>query len=85
MIHDNSLNWVMYEYYFSFPREKREAILKEQHEKTTEMLRSVLSPFITDKESLDMLIPHEPSLVSASMKFLRIFAIISHLFHSSPL
>ena len=52
----DSLNWVKYEYYFSFPREQREALLKQQHEKTTDMLRNILSPFICDNDRLDVLI-----------------------------
>ena len=52
----DSLNWVMYEYYFSFPREQREALLKQQHEKTADMLRNILSPFICDNDRLDVLI-----------------------------
>ena len=54
--HENSLNWVLYEYYFSFPREKREKMLKEKHVQTAEMLRLLLNHFIEDKEKLDMLI-----------------------------
>lgn len=52
----DSLNWVLYEYYFSFPREQREVLLKQQHEKTADMLRNILSPFICDNDRLDMLI-----------------------------
>ena len=37
-----SLNWVLYEYYFSFPREQRETLLKQQHEKTAALLRDIL-------------------------------------------
>ena len=51
-----SLNWVMYEYYFSFPREQREALLKQQHEKTADMLRNILNPFICNNDRLDLLI-----------------------------
>ena len=56
MNYRDSLNWVMYEYYFSFPREQREALLKQQHEKTADMLRNILSSFICDNDRLDMLI-----------------------------
>ncbi len=52
----DSLNWVMYEYYFSFPREQREALLKQQHERMADMLRNILSPFICDNDRIDMLI-----------------------------
>ena len=54
--HENSLNWVLYEYYFSFPKEKREKLLKEKHEQTADMIRILLDHFIEDKEKLDMLI-----------------------------
>lgn len=56
MDYKNSLNWVLYEYYFSFPREQRETLLKQQHEKTADMLRNILSPFICDNDRLDILI-----------------------------
>lgn len=50
-----SLNWVLYEYYFSFPREQRETLLKQQHEQTAALLRDILGSFIVGDE-LDMLI-----------------------------
>ena len=52
----DSLNWVLYEYYFSFPRAEREALLKQQHEKMADMLRNILGSFICDHDRLDMLI-----------------------------
>ena len=52
----DSLNWVLYEYYFSFPRQEREALLKQQHEKTADILRIIFTPFINDSDRLDMLI-----------------------------
>ena len=51
----DSLNWVLYEYYFSFPREQRETLLKQQHEQTAALLREILGSFIVGDE-LDMLI-----------------------------
>ena len=51
----NSLNWVMYEYIFSFPREQREAMLKEKHSSTAAMIKDILSPFIRSEEKADML------------------------------
>ena len=51
----DSLNWVLYEYYFSFPREQRETLLKQQHEQTAALLRDILGSFIVGAE-LDMLI-----------------------------
>lgn len=54
--HEKSLNWVLYEYYFSFPREHRENMLKDKHKQTADMLRILLDPFIEDKGKLDMLI-----------------------------
>lgn len=55
MDYKDSLNWVLYEYYFSFPREQREALLKQQHEQTAALLRNILGSFIGGDE-LDMLI-----------------------------
>ena len=46
----NSLEWIMTEYYFSFPREQREKMLREKHEHTAMMFRTVLERFISSSE-----------------------------------
>lgn len=51
----NSLEWVMTEYYFSFPREQREELLREKHKRTAEMFRAVLESFVREEE-LELLI-----------------------------
>ena len=51
----SSLNWVMSEYYFSIPREQREILLREKHELTAGMFRTVLDSFVK-AEKLEELI-----------------------------
>lgn len=46
----NSLEWIMTEYYFSFPREQRENMLREKHEHTAMMFTTVLERFVSSSE-----------------------------------
>lgn len=46
----NSLEWIVTEYYFSFPRERRENMLREKHEHTAMMFITVLERFVSSSE-----------------------------------